>query len=311
MRVFLTRVATLSLCVAAFFACSQDATSGATPDGEGDDDDDSVLRPPDAKAKDAGDEPVVRPPEDVHVVLTKETTEFGGKTRSYILGIPKSYDENKSYPLVLNFHGNPGTAEAQAAYLPFDSVSKSDAIIAYPQADGTDWDLYTATEWNADMDWIHGLPQEIAAKANIDTGRVFGFGYSGGAFFLTQFTCRFGDVFKAVSINAGGGPDEPNMDFGKYENGCYQCPGGPVAAIVTHGKADGVVEPASGETTKECYATFNGCSDSFSDTTPAPCQLADDCPDDKPVKWCLIPGLGHGAWDQAMAEAWTFFKAQP
>lgn len=316
MRVFLTRIATLSLCVAAFFACSKGASNNNPGDDGGtfgDDDDDDSVSPPDGKGKDgSADGNVVPPPEEVHVTLTNETMDFDGKTRSYILGMPKTYDANKSYPLVLNFHGNPSTAAAEAAYLPFDSVSKEDAIIAYPQAtDGSDWDLYTETDSNLDMKWIHGLPQEIATKANVDTSRVFGFGYSGGAFFLAQFTCRFGDVFKAVSINAGGGPDEPNMGYATYDNGCYQCPGGPVAVLVTHGDSDPQVEPASGKFTKSCFATFNGCGDSLTDTTPSPCQLVDGCPADKQVKWCLIPGLGHAAWDKAMAEAWTFFKAQP
>src|SRR4051812_36345566 len=36
------------------------------------------------------------------VTVTSETMEFGGKTRKYILAIPKSLDTSKSYPLVLS-----------------------------------------------------------------------------------------------------------------------------------------------------------------------------------------------------------------
>jgi len=48
------------------------------------------------------------------------------------------------------------------------------------------------------MNFIAALPDEIKTKANVDTTRVLGYGYSGGGFFLTQFTCRFGGIFKAI-----------------------------------------------------------------------------------------------------------------
>jgi polyhydroxybutyrate depolymerase len=236
---------------------------------------------------------------------------FASKLRTYLLATPTDYDAAKSYPLVLSFHGNPGQAEDQAKYLPFDSVSGKAAIIAYPQGDDSNWDLYTPTDDNADMTWIAALPDEIASKRNIDKTHVFGFGYSGGAFFLPQFTCRFGGIFKAISVNAGGGPDEEQMGFEQYDNGCYKCPGGPIAAIITHGASDTTVLPSSGEFTHTCYATFNGCSDTLSPSAPAPCQQHDGCPADKPVKWCLIPGQTHAAWSQAMSAAWGFFTSLP
>ena len=78
------------------------------------------------------------------LVTSKETMELRGRTRDYILAKPKDYDENKSYPLVLSFHGNPGNAEAWRAAYRSTRVSKSDAVIAYPGA-GNNWDLYTPT----------------------------------------------------------------------------------------------------------------------------------------------------------------------
>ncbi|HVH40736.1 MAG TPA: PHB depolymerase family esterase [Labilithrix sp.] len=243
---------------------------------------------------------------------TDETMEFGGKTRSYILVVPEGYDASKSYPLVLSFHGNPSSATFQASHLPFESVSKEAAVVVYPQASTSDWDLYTATDGNADMSWIRALPEEIATKkASIDRKRVFGFGYSGGGFFLSQFACRFGDVFKAISINAGGGPDEDEMGYGTLANGCYQCPGGPVATIVTHGSLDVVVTPSSGERAKSCFAAYNGCKSSVSASAPSPCEEYDDCATGKPVKWCRIPGQSHLPWNKAMTTAWDFFSALP
>ncbi|HVH45815.1 MAG TPA: PHB depolymerase family esterase [Labilithrix sp.] len=308
MRALFARLAGAAIFVLSALACTEEtAKSPASADGG------TTKGPSSSSGSTSSGSPpdATVPPREIFVDVSNETMEFGGKTRSYVLGKPKNYNANKAYPLVLSFHGSPGAATAQAAGLPFDSVSKAAAVIVYPQAATENWELYAPNETNPDMGWIHALPDEIATKANIDKSKIFGFGYSGGGFFLAQFTCRFGDVFKAISINAGGAPHEPEMGYGKHDNGCYQCPGGPVATIVTHGAADPEVEPGSGEFAKTCFATFNGCGDTLSDTTPAPCQQVDGCPADKPVKWCLIPGQGHGPWAQAMTEAWSFFSAVP
>lgn len=246
--------------------------------------------------------------------VTRQTMEHDGQTRIYFLALPRTYDATKTYPVVMSFHGNPATAEGQMQWLPFEVASGQDAVLVYPQALGVEagafsWDLYTPTESNADMGWIKALIDEVATKANIDKGKVFGAGYSGGGFFISQYACRFGGVFRAISVNAGGGPDEPQMGYPKRDNGCYVCPGGPIPTLVTHGEADGVVEVASGIFTADCYAATNGCNGSRSATTPAPCEQYDGC--GKPVKRCIVPGQSHFLWDSAWAESWAFFKAAP
>lgn len=323
MRALSAHVLAFLAVAVAIFACGADdetsdpepavdppvkSDAGATIDGSVGDGStsDGSSETPDTGAPDTGGPP------QPFVTVTNETMQFDGETRSYLLARPTDYETVKSYPLVIAFHGNPGTAAGLAQILPFDAVSEREAIIAYPQALENAWDLYTPTDANVDMGFIQALPAEIKAKkANIDTARVYGFGYSGGAFFLTQFTCRFGGVFKAISVNAGGGPDEEQMGYGQHPNGCYVCPGGPVPIIVTHGGADTEVVPASGDFTKSCYGTYNGCSGTLTATTPSPCQQYVGCSSGRPVKWCLIPGLGHGIWSEATKEAWAFFKAAP
>lgn len=245
----------------------------------------------------------------LHFDVTNETLELDGKTRRYILVRPRRMDTSRTYPLVLSFHGNPGTADGMARGLPFESVSKGEAVVAYPAAETNDWDLYTPTDTNADMPFILALVDELENKAHVDKTRIFGFGYSGGSFFITQMACRFRGLFRAISVNAGGGPDEAQMGYGKRGDGCYVCPGGPVATIVTHGKDDPEVETASGEFTAACFAGTNGCGEHRSATSPAPCEAYDGCPSDKPVKRCIVPRLGHGVWGEAMKEAWTFFES--
>jgi poly(3-hydroxybutyrate) depolymerase len=207
------------------------------------------------------------------------------------------------------FHGNPGSKEQMRGYVPFENVSKRDAFLVYPNASNGAWDLYTPTETNKDMSWIRDLPSELAARFNVDPSRVYGFGFSGGAFMMAQMGCRFGQsLFRAVMINSGGGPEESKSGYPKREDACYVCPGGPIPSLIVHGDQDGTVVKESGAFTAKCVAETNGCA-AFPNAAvaPSPCLSAPGC--QKPVEWCLIPKMGHAVWDQSMQAAWDFFRA--
>ena len=253
-----------------------------------------------------------QPPPPTYVTVEEHAWSFGGRKRQFFLATPKSYAATKSYPLVVAFHGNPGVAQDMVRGYPFDPVSKEEAVIVYPSsADQGGWDIYSPTAENADMEFIKALPARVKELVNVDLARVFGFGYSGGGFFISHFKCRYAGVFKAISVNAGGGPDEEAQGYKKKSSGCFTCPGGPVPIIVTHGREDAEVEIGSGEFTAGCYAETNGCDDSVKATTPAPCELYEGCPTSAPVKRCFIPGQNHAPWGEALKEAWAFFEAQP
>jgi polyhydroxybutyrate depolymerase len=230
--------------------------------------------------------------------------DFDGSTRTYILAKPKQYDATKKYPLVFNLHGNPGDAAGEAAILPFDQVSNQDAVIVYPlAADGAEWDWSDNSE---DIKWFKPLVAEVAKKASIDTTRVLGFGYSGGAYFLSQYACKVGGVLKAAAILSGGAPEIDN-------NGFVDCPSGKLPIILMHGKDDNTEVPFDGgDYAQQCWAHNNRCTDgSLADWgMDAPCQKYSGC-DDNPVVWCAVPNQGHNPWVPGMQAAWDFFKALP
>ena len=292
---------------------SSSGTSGSSGDLPGEDaaggDGGPVLGPDGAVL----DSPAPPPPPPVYVKSTHETTTFGGQTRRYNLSVPVDYDASKLYPLVLSFHGSPGTADAMLTYDPFDGASKKEAIIAYPNALGADWDLGTATAQNPDMGFTKALVDELAAKWSIDKSRVFGVGWSGGGFFVNQLACRMGGLMRAMAAHAGGAPyDEVNPGAPRYPNGFIKCTGAaPIATIVLHGQLDGTVPYAGGEFDATYWAYVNGCSDNKSPTMPAPCQSHDSCPAAAPVTFCGYPNGGHGVYPGAFETSWAFFKALP
>ncbi len=249
-------------------------------------------------------------PPQAYVKLSNESMDVNGEQRSYILGLPTDYDANKKYPLVMVFHGNPGSADGMSKTLPFDGASKKDAILAYPDGIGNNWDLSTTPGSNKDFAFIKVLAAEIAKKYNVDTARVFGSGYSGGGFFLNQLVCHESNVFKAIASHSGGGPFNMDGESAPTDQ-CHPCNGGSVPTIHTHGKQDNEVGPMNGYYAAQCWAEHNGCSDTdpnnWGDVAPAPCKKAAAC--SQPVTLCWVEGLGHGQWSEGANVAWSFFNS--
>ncbi len=236
------------------------------------------------------------------VNVTNESIDVDGLKRGYTLVVPKNYDAAKKYPLVLELHGNGGDGSSFHEGYPMEQASKDEAILAYPTAINSDWDLFDLPADNRDMRFMQVLVDALAAKYSIDKARVFGDGYSNGAFFLNELACRVG-FFKAIGNSAGGAPfDDPN--------GTTACAAvTKMPAIIMHGDQDNGVGVDSGQGTASYWAKVNGCKTTLTATTPAPCKAYDGCPANAPVHYCFISGLAHIWWDQAATTAWAFFKA--
>jgi polyhydroxybutyrate depolymerase len=286
---------------AALVACSSSSSpsgSGSGHDGGAGDDGGG------GGGDDGGGGTDAKPTPTPDVKTTTEDYEFNGNARKYILSLPVDYSTAKKYPLVLELHGNPGTAEFMRDVYPFAAVSKRDAIVVYPNALGTDWDLFSQD--NPDMGFVRSLTDALAAKYSIDRQRVFGVGWSGGAFFVNQLACRYSGLFRAIASHAGGAP----LDVEPGNPSTYaKCTGGPMAIFITHGTSDGTVDFGSGVSDAVVWASINGCQSGKTDATPPPCQKNVGCPASAPVVFCPVEGGTHALWSQALQGSWDFFKS--
>lgn len=249
--------------------------------------------------------PDADPPPPPIVTLTSETIDVDGTSRTYVLAVPVSYDASKKYPLVLELHGDGEDGVGMQKVYPFEKASQQEAIIAYPNGNG--WDLYTPPDTNADFKFLQQLVTALAGKYDIDTGRVYGFGYSSGAFMVNQLGCKLDGFLRAIGPNEGGAPADDS-------NGTTRtCPSAqPLGVFVFHGDDDQVVDIGSGTFEVKYWAQRMGCSATQTeDITPSPCKRQLNCPAASPVTFCEIPVLGHAVWNQAAAASWTWFKALP
>lgn len=252
------------------------------------------------------------PPEPT-VTVTNETIMSGGQSREYTLVVPKTYDASKKYPLVLVLHGDGGDGPSFHAYDPYETASGQEALLAFPSGLNAGWDLYTSTASNKDMQFVIALVASLAGSYNIDTSKVFGDGYSSGAYFVSQLSCRKAGFFKGITMHAGGTPDEPNINKPPRDaNGCIECDqtgGGPTATLLIQGLSDGTVLPEYGEYAAQCWAAQNGCGSLGSGG--GTCNSYAGCAAGKPVEICEVPGLGHVVWSEGAARSWAFFKGVP
>ena len=262
-------------------------------------------------AGDDGGEGGSKPPPEVKA--TNESMVFNGTTRTYVLVVPLNYDASRSYPLVLDFHGDGGTGASMRQSWPVEAVTHSDAIIVYPDGIAATWDLYDTGAMNPDMPWIKALVDKLAGSYNVDKSKILGSGYSKGAFFINEMACNYPGFFKAIAVYEGGAPDEEfNASATKDAQGYWICPNEqPTAAFVFQGTADSTVTPDSGNFDGMYWAHENGCGDTLSSIAPSPCQEYAGCPAGKRVTYCLIPGLNHVQWDGGNAATWSFFTALP
>lgn len=245
-------------------------------------------------------------------IVTSETLDVAGETRSFVLAKPRTYSSGKSYPLVFVLHGDGGDGSSMRTGFPFDDVSADGAIVVYPS--GTyGWNLYDPADTNADLAFLLALADSLEQRFSIDQARIFGTGFSSGGFMVNQVACRRPSFFRAIAPQSGGAPSEPrdataSTWAGSYTRCANQTLGDGPAVMVIHGTADTTVVPESGEYTANYWAYVNGCGTDRSPTTPAPCEKQASCPSDRPVVYCPITNLGHAFWNDARNATWQFFR---
>jgi len=284
------------------FACSSEdngnggTSSGVLPDGAPEGSvvlEDGAVVGPDGEVITPED---ARPPSKVNV--TTETVDVDGAPRKYVLAVPKTHDPAKKYPLVLALHGDGQDAASFRPFLGLEDFSGDAAIIAYTDRSE---DLFTPYDQNKDQKLIEAVIAAVKSKWSVDDAKVWGLGYSKGAYMLNEIACRRPGVLKAMAIHAGGAPQARDA------NGRPDCPGAVgLPTFVTHGELD---DPGGGEFGAAYWASTAGCASNRTATTPAPCQKYEACPADKPVLFCVIPGQPHyPLWSGAAAASWTWFQ---
>ncbi|MEQ1817311.1 MAG: PHB depolymerase family esterase [Terricaulis sp.] len=214
-----------------------------------------------------------------------------GRSRSWIVYAPSTYDPAQPTSVVVLLHGRPGNAGGMALLTGMNAVAENhNFIVVYP--DGID------NEWNAqfdvsardislggrrstlpqdDVSFLQTMMDDLAVDFNIDRSRLYLGGFSNGGFMSYRMACSAGRTFAAFAPVSG------NL-YLELSQLCSRSP--PTPILIIHGTADpsvpyeGVLVPGRDvgdpirisygiQDTVAAFARRNGCSLTGESTTYA------------------------------------------
>ncbi|WP_207921547.1 ricin-type beta-trefoil lectin domain protein [Micromonospora sp. KC721] len=244
------------------------------------------------------------------------TIQSGGKSRSFILRVPASYNNSNPYRLIFAFHWRGGTMNDVAtggssgsawAYYGMQEQSNNSAILVAPQGLGNGW----PNSGGEDITFVDDMVRLIDNALCVDTAQRFAMGFSYGGGMSYAIACARANVFRAVAVYAGA-----------QLSGCS---GGnqPIAYFGIHGISDNVLNISQGRSLRDRFVRNNGCA-AQNPREPSPgsrthITTAYSCRAGYPVQWAAFDG-GHGpgpvdgcsgcedgvrTWTKA--EVWRFF----
>ena len=154
---------------------------------------------------------------------------------------------------------------------------------------------------SADVAYVVGLIDRLAADLPIDTARVFVAGFSMGAVASERIGCQFAERVSAIALNAGA----------PWSDECS--PVRPLPILVMHGTADNTFRIGLAFDVVSRWRDVDECHGEpvvaqLSDIATS--EVSDDCADGVAVQFVRYQGAGHRwfAEPDATDVMWSFFE---
>ena len=194
----------------------------------------------------------------------------GGRSRSYLLYVPDSYDAEKPNPLVISIHGFAQWPAHQQWLSGWNRLADENGfLVVYPRGTGFPlrWQVGPLEEdrekTQQEVEFFDDLIDHLGQTYNIDQNRIYVNGMSNGGGMTHLLACQLPDRFAAFGSVAGAY---------LYPGDCDQLPK-EVPWIAFHGLDDPIVPFQGGETRHQqqgikfpaiefwiaAWAEVNGC----------------------------------------------------
>ena len=130
----------------------------------------------------------------IPVLGQTQTIKINGVNCTYIVHAPSGLINP---PLLLNMHGQGGTAAGQQSVTKFDAIADREKfIVVYPNAPANQsWVYSGATEFA----FLLAIVDTMKAKYNIDKNRIYSSGFSQGGVMSYNLACRYANTFAAIA----------------------------------------------------------------------------------------------------------------
>jgi len=146
---------------------------------------------------------------------------------SYYVTTPENYDPDKAYPVVFGLHGDEGSPSSVNSV--WKDLSGKEFIMIAPQAIVTD-------QWRQDYPslpprwygsnsqlnsvYMDNMLASIKSKYNVDLDRVYIWGLSGGAAFISGYAMKRTGTFAAIHFMMGGARSNATPVDDGADRGC-------------------------------------------------------------------------------------------
>ena len=242
------------------------------------------------------------PATDAPAMFVRHMLDVAGTSREYYVRLPPMYDVNRAYPVIFVFHGAGGTGMSNN--VPIQQSSGANAIVVGGTALVNTTEMRTQWQFNnaasPDVAFFDAMVTEVTGLYCVDRSRLFGAGFSSGAWFANLLGCVRGNVLRAYGVVAGGMPG----------GGRLMCTAGGIAAWFLHDASDTENPIAGNVTTRTRLLTDNGCAMTTVPDTPTPCVRYEGCRPGYPVVWCETTGAGHAVQGTISGPGmWQFFSS--
>lgn len=222
---------------------------------------------------------------------SKRGVPIGNASRSYDVHLPKTYDAQTAYPLILLLHG----CGSPTNNVPMEQVAGDDAIVV--RGAGTKNGCWYDTASGADLPYLDALLDDVQASFCVHPDHLFAVGYSSGSWLANTLSCHRGDVFRGIATVTGGEPGEISQCVGQH------------GRIYIHDTTDNDNRIAWDTPSRDRMLRTNHCSDNTQPVDPSPCVEYQGCDPGYPVVWCQTTGQGHNRQDNLARPAfWAFFQ---
>ncbi|MBZ5680338.1 MAG: hypothetical protein LAO24_09555 [Acidobacteriia bacterium] len=237
---------------------------------------------------------------------SKEKVTINDVDRAYVVRLPRGYDQERKYPVVILLHGMNQDGDDMARLTRFNELADKDSIIAvYPSALHGRWNVGVRPPLRRvmgpgprrypgggyprryprrgppggerpdenrsvladDIEFLNQMLDKMGEKFSVDTTRVYAAGLSEGGFMVMKVGCTMADRIAAI---APVGAAMPKM---------MTClPSRPVPVVMINGTSDPVVPHGGGtehnlqlpvvsvEDTAKAWAKINRCGEKPSQT---------------------------------------------
>jgi len=229
-----------------------------------------------------------------------KTVKVSGVDRTFVLYVPKGYEPQRGYPVVVLFHGIGATGPDMADYIKMQDYAAGNAIVAFPSAVNGQWD----TGGDQDLAFFDALLGSLETSLCVNEQRVFALGFSFGAYMANHLGCKRSAVLRGFVAADGG--------F-QSASGC-----GPTAALIYHRTDDDDEAVGNGQRARDKWLTINGCASTTKPVTDfglggLGCVQYDGCAASAPLLWCedtdtSPPDYKHDLRSVYRVPIWSWFS---